>query len=71
MSISKVFTIFIFGVLLITSTVIGGDPIKQKNIEGQVKFYVYTRQNPSTPQALEASVESVVRNILNPTKPTT
>lgn len=38
------------------------------NNEDPVAFYVYTRQNNETAQSLKADVESIVRNILNPTK---
>ncbi|XP_061390780.1 lipase member H-A-like [Musca vetustissima] len=45
--------------------------IGHANVKDSVKYYVYTRQNPDIPQPLEANVESVIRNVLNPTKPTT
>lgn len=50
-----------------------GQPFKyeEENPKDLVKFYVYTRKNPEIAEALVADVESVVRNIINPSKPTT
>ena len=44
---------------------------EEDNPKDLVKFYVNTRKNPEIPEALEANVESVVRNVINPAKPTT
>lgn len=42
-----------------------------ESLEDPIQFYVYTRQQNEIPQRLNMDVESIVRNVLNPTKPTT
>lgn len=42
-----------------------------ESLDDSIQFYVYTREHNEIPQRLKADVESIVRNVLNPIKPTT
>ncbi|XP_073838061.1 lipase member H [Musca autumnalis] len=63
--------IFVLALFVAIPSEIYTADLTSSNVKDSVKYYVYTRGNPDTPQLLEADVESVVRNVLNPTKPTT
>ncbi|XP_037955369.1 phospholipase A1-like [Teleopsis dalmanni] len=38
--------------------------------EQPIKFYVYSRENKEIPEIVESNVESIIRNVYNPLKPT-
>ncbi|XP_013111488.2 pancreatic lipase-related protein 3 [Stomoxys calcitrans] len=73
------FTLGVLSVVILLLTVtesranvaMGKELAKDQHVRDSVKFYVYTRQNRDVPQSLEANVESVVRNVIDTTKPTT
>lgn len=63
--------IFILVLFATFASEIHAAAVGDSKVADSVKFYVYTRQNPESPQPLQANVESVIRNVLNPTKPIT